>query len=1201
LGAAEFAPFGLTEAQSFGELPGDIVKNAAIGAGFGTAGALISKGFQGARNALEPRGVPESPIPQAQPVNAPAQAPVQAPDMLQTLNRFRIKPDQRTPGTSIPVYRGQVAEGTAREANISRPQGLMNVINQEAKPGVTPVEMSFYTESKDVAKNVYADQDVNIISQLTADHGEAKANQLFETLYGRKPITGTVKKFNINPKKTLDLTDVGETPSVNTLVNKLLEAEGSPIPKGTNVNAPEWKRYNELERLVANKVDEMTDTLPAYRLLRNNGPQDTSATQFVDWLKKNGYDTVKYAENNTNHYATMNVAKPQIPRGEVKLKPRATKVATTPTERSVSAQIEHPTGIKTETLTLKDVPAVGDTKFWNSAKKETKYKGTVEELQAEVEAGTLDTSKVSPLLKMNLQRFAETAPLRREPVIPGGLKERGVSANIRTDTARPDELRDTFSTDPLVYQQAGNAESLAKAQAVFDKGLEPAISELDGLIKELKPEAAPLVKMLADKLTAEGNIVRARELLSNAAVRATEAGQYGQAFRILRDADSTTLLQTLEKQLKDLNKKGLEAYGKNWKNADLTQAELDTISRLPKGDEQAFVDALEKIQMRLANEMPASTMEKINAWRHMAMLLNPKTHIRNWIGNAIMKGMRKSAQRVSGVLQKTLPKESRTQAVLVKKEYKDLAQQYFESNKKELLGGANKYREGVVLGMQDKRVFRKSRVAEKFGKDVDVLESLRKFNYDLLQRSDNPFFRNAYADRLASYAQSKGIKDFSKLSEKAFDTARLEAEQATYKDASRISTYINDVKRAGTGTGATPGAKTKALVAEAALPFTKTPVNIIKRGVQYSPAGLISGLASVKSAKGAAAAIDEMAKGLTGTAVLGLGYLLASKGILTGKAEKDVDLREYNKSTGQYPFSVLGKFSYDWAQPFAVPLSVGVEIFNAVKDSPEDAAKMNALVEGQDDAKIIDIAKRLLGGMQDSLEASGDTIFNMSIMRGVKTLLGGGTKSFMEGMAELPKGYATQFVPTLANQFAGILDPTVREAYVKGDLGSSFKNALTSRIPGLSSALQPKQTPFGEDVKKIENLPGRAFAQLFSPGIITVDQKINPQIDLELKRLSEFGLTKQFPTMVESYIAKTQTHPRVELTPEEKTEYQKRVGKLTETSFNKTLTSSEYRNAKADKKKGKSVDDVKSDILAEAISDAKAQAKKEILKKKGLK
>lgn len=763
-----------------------------------------------------------------------------------------------------------------------------------------------------------------------------------------------------------------------------------------------------------------------------------------------------------------------------------------------------------------------------------------------------------------------------EPVIPKGQKERGFSANTRTDSNNPDALRNSYSENPLTYEQLGNPTTLKKAEDIFNQGYESARTQLGNLASGMKPEAVPLAKMLARQATESGNVQGAREILSDVAEKLTQAGQFSQAARLLRESDPETLLMTVGKQLKKLNQEGSETYGKKWKDFDLTPEELDMVSKIERGNDKSYEAAFEQIQKRIANEMPASATEKINAWRHMSMLLNPKTHIRNVGGNAIMMGMRKTAQRMSGIGQKVLKAENRTQSVFINKEYKQAANDYFEANKNDLLSGANKYNEGIKLNMPDKRVFKNN-----------ALESARKFNYDLLQKGDNPFFKNAYVDRLASYAQAKGIKDFSMLKQEAFDIAKKEAEQATYKDASVIADFLNKVKHPGKNASA--GQKIAAVGVEAALPFTKTPINIIKRGIQYSPAGVINGLAKIKSKEGAAAAIDEMAKGLTGTGILGLGYLLASNGILTGKAEKDADLAEYNKNTGNSPFSVMGKYTYDWAQPFAVPLTVGVEIYNAIKDSPKDAKKMDRLIKENDVSKIEEMAKKFAVGMLDSFNASGDTVFNMSIMKGIRQLLGSGTKGFMESLAQTPQNYAMQFIPSVVGQTAGLVDPTVRQTYYKGNPIESAKAMALSKIPIASKSLEPKQTPWGQNVKRNGDTLIRAFSQFLSPGIMNEPQNINPEVDAELRRLNKMGETIQFPTVAtNSFIWKGQ---KFDLSPKEYSDFQRTLGQNTLTAYTDYIKSPEYQKLN---------DTEKAKELSGIISDAKELAKFQLIKSKGL-
>ena len=500
--------------------------------------------------------------------------------------------------------------------------------------------------------------------------------------------------------------------------------------------------------------------------------------------------------------------------------------------------------------------------------------------------------------------------------------------------------------------------------------------------------------------------------------------------------------------------------------------------------------------------------------------------------------------------------------------------------------------------MPDKRVFAKSRIGEKLGMNIDVLEKTRKFNYALLQKGDDPFFKNAYADRLASFAQAKGVKDFSQLPQEAFDMAKKEALESTYKNANFIADFLNKAKRPGKDAGFFK--KGAAIATEIAIPFVKTPLNIMARGAEYTPLSLVTGFGRMVSKKSAMAGISDMAKGMVGSGIVGLGYTLASGGILTGGYSKDKDLREYNKATGNAPFSVMGKYSFDWALPISIPLIIGVELYNSTHKSEEEKNKMDSTISGNDDAKLSEKIMNVLGGVSDGLGSSVDATMNMSMLQTVKSLLFN-QKGYLEGLKDLPKDFVTQLIPSMVGKLASSVDPIVRTQYVKGDRVTSLKNSVISKVPFASKMLQPKLTPFGGETKRIENPIGRTLANFLSPGIIAKNQGIIPKIDTELKRLNvQDGITKQFPTMVPNYIDKTQTHPRITLTPAETTQYQKQVGELTMSSFQKVMNKRSYLNARPIKEKNKTADDVRADLLSAAIAESKATAKKSILKSKGL-
>lgn len=104
-------------------------------------------------------------------------------------------------------------------------------------------------------------------------------------------------------------------------------------------------------------------------------------------------------------------------------------------------------------------------------------------------------------------------------------------------------------------------------------------------------------------------------------------------------------------------------------------------------------------------------------------------------------------------------------------------------------------------------------------------------------------------------------------------------------------------------------------------------MNILKRGVEYSPAGILDTVTrkayQLKSGKiSTAEFIDSLSAGLTGTGVMALGMWLASAGLLSGGLGDDKD-DQFSKLQGEQEYALkIGDTSYtiDWAAPAALPL-----------------------------------------------------------------------------------------------------------------------------------------------------------------------------------------------------------------------------------------------------------------------------------------
>jgi hypothetical protein len=220
------------------------------------------------------------------------------------------------------------------------------------------------------------------------------------------------------------------------------------------------------------------------------------------------------------------------------------------------------------------------------------------------------------------------------------------------------------------------------------------------------------------------------------------------------------------------------------------------------------------------------------------------------------------------------------------------------------------------------------------------------------------------------------------------------------------------------------------------------------------------------------------------------------------------------------------------------------------------------------------------------------------MVQGARDLLGTkydnkgmGTRVLEAGM-KLPQ----QFVPTVLKQARQLTDKYDRETYDPSFVKRTLVNPIVNKIPILSKKLPIKQTAEGKDVELYQG-NNNAFNVLFNPSK-TTEFKPN-KIQKEILRLyDEGGQKTQVPTLVDRVIDKTQDHPRIELTPKEITQYQKRTGELTTSAFGQLMELNSYKQATSDAIK--TADEKRADALATLIENSKKIAKAEILKQRGL-
>ena len=66
--------------------------------------------------------------------------------------------------------------------------------------------------------------------------------------------------------------------------------------------------------------------------------------------------------------------------------------------------------------------------------------------------------------------------------------------------------------------------------------------------------------------------------------------------------------------------------------------------------------ALDEVYEELGQQVPKSISEKIDEWRYFSMLANPKTHIRNIVGNIAMGKVQGVKNKIAGAIEETVAK-----------------------------------------------------------------------------------------------------------------------------------------------------------------------------------------------------------------------------------------------------------------------------------------------------------------------------------------------------------------------------------------------------------------------------------------------------------------------------------------------------------------------------------------------------------------
>ncbi len=743
------------------------------------------------------------------------------------------------------------------------------------------------------------------------------------------------------------------------------------------------------------------------------------------------------------------------------------------------------------------------------------------------------------------------------------------------------------------YSSITNEETLNRANAKLQIDGQNAIDEWNGKdIKSFDAEDVALGFLLLDKYQNEGNaqgVVRTARKLRQAG---TKSGQTVQAYAILGRLTPEGMVKYAQAELDEFFEKYSKHKTSKWIDAnktkyDLNQEDIDFIYDRMNRVQGLPEDSAERVQLisdvlnRLQDKMPSSLGSKLRTWQRISLLFNPKTIIRNISGNAVMLPLAMTADVIATPIDKAISKKTGVRTtglpkgkIMIKGGWKGLKQALSDYK-----NNINRNAENNKWEVQEGSAFNPEFANTRFGKGVfSAINRLDKLTNMLLDAGDRPFFYAFYDNSIENQMR---LNDVSEPTPDMMEIAQQEALQRTWQDnngftrvMSKVRSTLNGNKDFGFGT--------------ILMPFVKTPANLTKAIFDFSPVGLTKALANDLTKfmrtveNGTATAIDQkrvvnnIGKGVTGTALMMLGYALAANGLISGSADEDKDKASFDKNVlGLQPYSVkIGDktYTYNWLQPIGANLAISADIANIVKNNRPGE---NVLLD-------------VLNSVTESVSTGINTIVDLSLVQGIADLMSSDDKVI--GLINTLSGLPAQFVPTLFSQFAQLVDPIVRKQYVSGGDVSSVAqtgaNKVLARIPGVSSMLEPSVDTFGRDIQRFggDNSLFNVFVNPSNVAKVNQSSSSKAISDVYDATGENSVLPRTAPTTVND------GDNTYKLTQSEKTQYQKTMGQTNEKIVTALSKNNEYNNL---------TDSEKAAILTDVTDYANAVAKREFLKSKG--
>jgi hypothetical protein len=651
-----------------------------------------------------------------------------------------------------------------------------------------------------------------------------------------------------------------------------------------------------------------------------------------------------------------------------------------------------------------------------------------------------------------------------------------------------------------------------------------------------------------------GDITRAKEVGKKMSESGTEFGRAVQAFS---DYDKTTPEGALRFAQSTVNKYN---NANPTKKIDISNDQIKALFERARVIQEMAIGrerniAAGQLYEQVQNLIPSSIGDKfITVWK-AGLLTSLRTHERNIIGNTMHTGAEITKDFIASPLDKLM-------SLRTGQRTKTFTMKGIGSGAKE---GLKDSKDVLRYGFDPEEAIQKYDVRHiTWGKNKieQALKSYTNAVFRTLGAADKPFYQSTMARSLydqataqAINAGKKGDINFIKnLVENATEEMKMiavrDASIATFKNETTMGKAIQAVKREFGTTHVVNGVrisgKIPGFITEMIAPFTGVPSAIASQMAAYSPIGLIKGIyktgkVMVKNLPELQRlASEELARGIVGTGIMGLGAYLTSKGLMTGNPKDAKEARQWQLE-GKQANSIM--INGKWRSINSVGPEALITLAGSKLQSSETSGKAIANI-GKDF-----MSQTFLQGVQGPLNAINEP------------------NRYAQTYA---KGQISSVVPNIIKDVSSSFDPLQRET-------NSIKEGLQSAIPGIRNTLLPRRDALGTSLPN-EKAGIASFVDLFN----SKTPVHNPIVD-ELSRLNLVDYNS-----VPSAIQKNQTilGEKIKLTPVELDTLEEQSGNALRDALGTLVSSPIYQSLSNEEKQAR-IQSVVAEIRKKAKIDYK--------------